>query len=103
MNDYNKWDSLEFSILLAEAVQIDAAPEAGALAPDDYHVAAGDDEVHGGTCTAVDAVLHGLADAVLLAAVLLETDERSTHQTDGRLSRHRVAVAALSPVVVLHK
>ena len=95
---------LELPVLLPESVQVNGAPDAGSLAPDDDDGGGVDGEEGGGAGPAVDAVSDGLVAGLPAggaAAGLPQADHQPAQQTDSRVLGHLSAHAALPLVVKL--
>ena len=97
---------LQLSVLLPEGVQVDGAPDAGPLAPDDDDGGGVDGEEGGGPGPAVDAVSDGLVAGLPAggaAAGLPQADHHPAQQADGRVLGDVLADRTLSLVVELRR
>ena len=95
---------LELPVLLPESVQVNGAPDAGSLAPDDDDGGGVDGEEGGGAGATVNAVSDGLVHGLPTGgptAGLSQADHHSAQQADGRVLRDVLTHRALSLVVEL--
>ena len=95
---------LQLPVLLPEGVQVNGAPDAGSLAPDDDDGGGVDGEEGRGAGPAVDAVSDGLVHGLPTGgptAGLPQADHHPAQQADGRVLRDVLTHRALSLVVEL--
>lgn len=95
--------ALELAVLLAKGIQVDGAPETGSFAPNDNYEGAVDSQEDGRACPAVDGMLDSFVNALSLAAVLPQTDDRPANKAQAGLFGNRIAVRARFVMIKLEK